>query len=50
MYGEGAMEVMVVKINKRFRAVKEIFDHKSGDPNAFVGLHRRFVFNNVISS
>jgi hypothetical protein len=23
MYGEGAMEVMVVKINKRFRAVKE---------------------------
>ena len=23
MYGEGVMEVMVVKINKRFRAVKE---------------------------
>jgi hypothetical protein len=44
MYGEGVMEVMSVKINKRFRAVKDIFLTSSGDQMAtIVGLHRRFV-------
>jgi uncharacterized protein YxjI len=49
MYGEGVMEVMVVKINKRFRAVKEklhFFDLKWRPNGDLCWVHRRFVFNN----